>query len=199
MPNLKFIDISHYQKVTSFAQIKAAGIIGVILKATQGAGMVDITYADKRAAAKAAGLEVGAYCFCTNENPTEQVAHFLSVAKPDDRLLMAADWEDYGNLSMSLTQIKDFLGELEKELGRLPKLYSGNRVKDLLGNTKDADLGRYPLWIPQYGPKAVLQASWTSYFGWQYSESGKVAGVSGNAVDLNTTELSDEELIKQWV
>jgi lysozyme len=196
--NLKVIDISHYNPVKSFATVKAAGIVGVICKATQGTGMVDVTYADKIAAAKAAGLLVGAYHFNSGENVTEQINHFLDTVKPDNNTLLALDFEDYPQSNMTLDQCEEFLVSVHKLVGKPPKLYSGNRVKNLLGTKNDSNLGLYPLWIAEYGPRPVLQASWSNYFLWQYSQTGKVPGVSGN-IDLNSFNGTDEQLAKEWV
>ena len=110
--NLKVLDLSHYNKVKSFQLMKAAGIVGVILKATEGTGMVDITYPGYFAAARSAGLQVGAYHFNTGENVEEQVHHFLTTVKPDDKTLLALDFEDT-KYQMSLEQAKEFL-ELKK-------------------------------------------------------------------------------------
>ena len=43
------IDISHYQTVTSFQEVKNNGIVGVIHKATQSTTLVDAKYHARRA------------------------------------------------------------------------------------------------------------------------------------------------------
>lgn len=75
------IDISHHQAKVDFKKIKAAGVQGVWLKATDGSSMVDPTFATRKAAAKAAGLHVGAYHFAhpVRSSATVQAKHFLSV------------------------------------------------------------------------------------------------------------------------
>ncbi len=201
--NLKVIDLSHYNPVTNWGAVKAAGIVGVILKATQGAGMVDVTYASNFAQARAAGLLVGAYHFNTGENVQAQVGHFLSVAKPDAQTLLALDFEDNPSSNMSLPQAKEFLLEVESRVGRAPILYSGNRVKDLLGNTKDEVLSSFRLWLAQYGPVPRPQTSWTAPWLWQFSDGevgpwhAPVPGVRGY-VDLNSYAGTDEQLAKEW-
>jgi hypothetical protein len=57
------IDIYHGDAVQDFARVKAAGIIGVIHKASQGGAVVDRAYASRRKLALAAGLKWGAYHF----------------------------------------------------------------------------------------------------------------------------------------
>ncbi len=201
--NLKVLDLSHYNKVSSYAAIRASGIVGVIFKATQGAGMVDSTFTRSVAEARAAGLLIGAYHFNSGENVNRQVDHFLSVARPDDKMLLALDFEDNRGSNMSLPQAREFLLETERRVGRKPVLYSGNRVKDLLGSHKDPELGAFRLWLAQYGPVPWPQASWQKAWLWQFSDGQvgpahpHVPGVSG-LVDLNSYDGSDEQLAKEW-
>lgn len=61
--NLTVVDLSHWNTVTSFAEMKAGGIIGVIHKATEDTGYLDNTYHDREAEARAAGLGWAAYHF----------------------------------------------------------------------------------------------------------------------------------------
>src|SRR5882672_8063273 len=75
------IDLSHWQAPVDFASAKSAGIVAVILKATQGSYWIDATFAKRFAAASAAGLLVGAYHFLDNSPPEIQVENFLSVAE----------------------------------------------------------------------------------------------------------------------
>lgn len=46
----------------------------------------------------------------------------------------------------------------------------------------ECDLGKYPLWIAQYGvSKPAENPIWgNNYSGWQYSELGKVRGIESN-------------------
>jgi hypothetical protein len=45
------IDLNHWEAPVDFAQINASGIVAVILKATQGTGFVDPTFAARAVAA----------------------------------------------------------------------------------------------------------------------------------------------------
>src|SRR5882672_2787726 len=76
------IDLSHYNEVASFSDIRASGIVGVIHKATQGVVDRDPTYAWRRREALAAGLWWGAYHCGTNTDGAAQARFFLSVVNP---------------------------------------------------------------------------------------------------------------------
>jgi lysozyme len=191
------IDIYHGNVVHDFGALREAGIIGVIHKANQGAGIPDKAYAARRTAAKAAGLMWGAYSFNTGESVAAQVDEFFKVADPDGDTLMALDLEDNPHSQMSLAQAEDFLGRVDEKLGRKCWLYSGNRAKDLLGSRKNEFFGPHPLWLAQYGPRAVLQPSWSRYALWQYSENGRLHGTDG-ALDFNFAADLDQ-LRADWV
>jgi lysozyme len=189
------IDLYHGDIVTDFAALKAAGIVGVIHKCTQGAGYADPAYSPRRKMATDAGLLWGAYSFNTGETIAAQIAEFFSHAEPDANTLMALDFEDNPHSQMSLAQARQFLQVADARLGRKLLLYSGNRAKDLLGGQVDAFLGGHRLWLPQYGPVAKTQASWKAPWLWQYSETGNLPGVNG-AVDLN--QYSGSNLAAEW-
>jgi len=194
--NPNVIDISHWNTVRDFAALKAAGILGVILKCTQGTNYVDPTYVARRKLITDAGLLFGAYTFNTGENVKAQVEQFFSHAEPDDNTLMALDFEDNPHSQMSLDQARLFLQLADARLGRKLVLYSGNRIKDMLGNHADAFFGSHKLWLAQYGPVAKTQPSWLTPFLWQYSENGQLPGTDGK-IDLNY--YAGTNLKSEWV
>lgn len=191
------IDIYHGNVVHDFAALKAAGIVGVIHKASQGANSADPMYAARRKLATDAGLLWGAYCFNTGEQTTDQIAQFFSHAEPDANTLMALDFEDNPHSQMTLGQAEVFLQIADQRLGRKLVLYSGNRIKDLLGVRINTLFGSHRLWLPQYGPKAVPQASWPAAWLWQYSETGRLPGTDG-AIDLNAYAGTADQLKAEW-
>jgi lysozyme len=194
-PNV--IDIYHENNVADFAALKAAGILGVIHKCTQGAGYADPAYAIRRKLALDAGLLWGAYTFNTGEPVAAQIAEFLSHAEPDATTLLALDFEDNPHSQMSLDECRAWLTQFEASQGRKAVLYSGNRVKDLLGGKIDTYLGSHRLWLPQYGPVARVQASWATQWLWQYSETGRLPG-TGGAIDLNSYSGDAATLAQEW-
>ena len=197
MPTLKVLDISHHNDVSSFDNIKAAGIVGIIHKATQGTGMVDQMYAPRKQAALDAGLLWGAYHFATGEDVDVQVAHFLKTAQPDANTLMALDHEPNNGNELDLAGAQAFLESGRDQLARKLVLYSGNLIKEQLGDTENEFFGSHRLWLAQYGPAPHPQVSWDKAWLWQYSESGTIDGASGK-LDLNSYNGSDDELISEW-
>ena len=64
------VNLSHHNDVADFGAVKAAGIAGIIHKATEGVGFADKRYADRRGRALGVGLLWGAYPF-----PAPQLDH----------------------------------------------------------------------------------------------------------------------------
>ena len=50
------VDLSHHNDVADFGAVKAAGIAGIIHKATEGVSFTDKLYADRRGRALGVGL-----------------------------------------------------------------------------------------------------------------------------------------------
>lgn len=205
----RVVDISHHNTVRDLRQTAAAGIWGVIHKATQGRAYADPDYALRRQAAKAAGLLWGAYHFNTGDVVRLQVDNFLTKAQPDDRTLLVLDYEDNRPSQMNIEQAVEFLRLLEEKTGRKAAIYSGNRVKETIGalsHDERAYLTSHRLWLCQYGPTPRLPPGWASWWLWQYTGDGigpqphNVPGiVAGNGgIDLNTYIGTREQLEKEW-
>ena len=203
--NLKVIDVSHYNPISSFQKVYDSGIRGIIHKATQGESYTDPSYAEARKGALAAGLLWGAYHFADNSDPLKQAQHFVTTADPDAGTLMALDFEPNGNSTMSLANARTFMAEVERLIGRDIVLYSGNLIKETLGDDKDPYFAARKLWLAEYGPKEIIPAAWqaSGVWLWQFSDGVvnrngfTVPGVSDN-VDLNSFAGTDDELAASW-
>jgi lysozyme len=169
------IDISHYDTVSQdFAATAKAGIVAVILKATQGTGFVDPTFLARAEEAKAAGLLVGAYHFLDGSDPAAQMAHFLTVANSEagvDRL--AVDFEPYPSSQASSTQAATAVASVYAALGKRPLLYMGRYQISRVSKT----LSMNPLWLPEYGSNPICPPGFSTWMLWQHTD-----GQVGSAV-----------------
>jgi GH25 family lysozyme M1 (1,4-beta-N-acetylmuramidase) len=165
------VDLYHGDGVASFEQAFAAGVRGIIHKATTGVSGVDDAYANRRADATNAGLLWGASHWGTAASPADQVENFLTHADPDkNTTLVALDFEtDIGN-QMTLDGAREFLNIIASKLSRKAVLYSGNVAKSALGTVVDKFFGGHRLWLAQYGSNPTVQRSWKTYWLWQYSD-----------------------------
>lgn len=196
------IDIYHGNAVDSFAQARAAGVRGVIHKATTGQTGKDKAYTDRRRDAEAAGLLWGAYHWGTNAPVAAQVDNFLMKAQPGENTLVALDYEIDAKFQMRFDQAREFLERIHEKLGRRAVLYSGHLIKEKLGNSIDPFFGAHRLWLAEYNPTAKVQKSWPSYWLWQYAEKAStVPGIPGNtagAIDYNHFNGSEDQLRAEW-
>src|SRR5262249_26009369 len=151
---------------------KAAGVVGVIHKATTGATGRDDAYANRRRAAVEAGLLWGAYHWGTAAEVTLQVDNFLSWAAADQKtwggadkgVLVALDFERSVGNQMTLDGARSFCQQIEARLARKAVLYGGDLLKSSLGLSNDAFFGGHRLWLAQYGKTPTPQRSWSDYW-----------------------------------
>jgi lysozyme len=164
------IDLSHWQTSVNFVSAKAAGITAVILKATQGSRWIDKTFAMRYAAARTAGLLVGAYHFLDNSSPERQVEHLLSVA--GDCRVLALDAEPNGmGGTVSVPQVAEAAARLHMATGRAPLIYVGRYGPDGRGTGfPNSVLSRCPLWLSAYNSRPVCPLGWSSWMLWQHTD-----------------------------
>jgi lysozyme len=200
------VDLSHHNIVNNLQAAKDWGIRGIIHKATERNNYVDPTYDARRVQAKAVGMLWGAYHFFRPGDVEEQVNWFLEHAKADEKTLLVLDHEDS---ACSAHDAEQFLRMVEERTKRKAALYSGNTIKEQLGNQVSAYLGSCRLWLAEYGSKPECQASWNDWWLWQYTGDGigphpqVVPGIGeGNdphgPIDVNSFAGTLEELQNSW-
>ena len=176
------IDVSDWQGYIDYSEVRNSGIEIVYIKASQGNSIVDPYFRTNYDNAKANGLKIGLYHFLTARNVAEaenQATYFASVisgTSPDCKLAM--DFEIFGDLTNS--QINEisfaFLRRVQELTGKEVIIYSDasnaeNRFSQELANT-------YPLWVAEYGVSTPQAGRWSTYEGFQYSDTGSVPGIS---------------------
>jgi lysozyme len=192
------IDLSHFNTVTSFEEIKTAGIEGVIHKATQGTDWTDPTYDSRCQQAQAAGLWWGAYHFGTNADGATQAQYFLAKVKPGPNDLLALDFEENPASQMTVAQAEEFVTEVFNQTGRYPGLYSDDLIDRLLGSDVNTVLANCWFWRAQYeGSSPSVPPTWSNWTMWQYTSAGVVSGITGYC-DRETFNGSVDDLSRLW-
>jgi len=192
------IDLSHFNTVTSFAEIKSAGIVGIIHKATQATNWSDSTYAARKTQALAAGLWWGAYHFGTNADGAAQAEYFLSKVNPGPTDLLALDFEENTQSQMTIAQAEQFVTEVFNQTGRYPGFYSDALAGKMLGNNKSEILANCWFWRAQYGTsEPIVPPTWSTWTMWQYTSAGPVSGISAPC-DRDTFNGTMDELSQLW-
>jgi len=180
------IDVSHWQGHIDWKKVAKDddNIKFVIVKATQGTSVVDPYFKTNVINAHKAGLEVGAYHFANFRNLNEAMKEsnfFASNVKKIGVKFekgLALDLEtNRGNLNKK--QLTDaviaFLDNLHKLTGAKVILYTNKHFYDNLLDMRRL-LPKYKLWIARYG---VSDPGVEGYDMWQYTDHGKVDGISG--------------------
>jgi lysozyme len=167
------VDLSHHNGNVDLARAQAAGIVGVIHKATQGTGYTDPMYQANKANAQDAGLLWGAYHFGVGADGVEQADHFLQVVQPGAQDLLVLDFESNRHgPTMTLEEARAFVTHVNETLGGFPGFYSGHDIKHALGTTTDPVLAQCWFWLAQYGPTPVVPVNWATWTMWQYTDGG---------------------------
>lgn len=196
MSSIDVIDLSHHQADVDFAEIRRAGVLGVILKATEGTSYVDPTFYDRRKQAKACGLNVASYHFFHGD--PREMQHYVKTVQPSRGERLCIDHED---AKASLTSLVDAVQRLDAVQTSIEiSIYSGHLIKDQLGNSRNEVLAKNTsLWLAQYttGTPTWPKNTWPVWSLWQFSDQGQVPGVSGNC-DLNAFNGSVENCLK-WI
>jgi len=201
------VDLSHHNAQVDFKKLKAAGVVGVIHKATQGLTYQDKMYAPRQAEALDAGLLWGAYHFGVGGDGSDQADFFLNTVQPDASTLLVLDYEpNVTGPTMTLDQAREFVEHTRHQTGRWPGFYSGHLIKEQLGSqtTPDPILSNCFLWIAQYnGPKPLnIPPTFGVWTLWQYTDG--VMGIEPHQVDgvgpcdRNLFNGSLKQLKKLW-
>ncbi len=199
---IKGIDVSAHQGDIDWPKVKEAGYQFAFLKATEGGDWVDKKFEQNRQGARDAGLKVGYYHFFRPPRPVEdQIDNFAkTVGKAEgDSLRLVIDteddrlWKPY-SIDERIKMIEAWCKGVEERLGTTPQITiygSPNFFNEILNN--DPRLAKYSLWIAHY--KNVAEPSipkpWSKWDFWQYTDKGKVPGISSSGVDLNMFHGSD--------
>ena len=191
--NLEYpgIDVSHWQGYIDYSEVRRSGIEVVYIKASQGTNIKDTYFEINYENAKANGLKVGFYHFltATNTAEAEQEARFfasvISGKTPDCKLVM--DYETFGGVGVQESnEIAQVFLETTKRLTNKDIIIYSN-LSNSQGRFSSELAENYELWLAYYSGEERLreiETRWNNYIGLQYSDRGRINGISG-AVDLD--------------
>lgn len=176
------IDVSHYQSDINWDDVVSDEQVGfVYLKATEGSKLVDQKFLTNLSEAKRVGLKVGSYHFFSpTMDPVEQFNNFAALydAQQQD-LIPFIDVEKKGNNSNEqfCDKLDTFLALFVKRYGFKPLIYTPLNFYNniLLGRYND-----YKFMIARYKEDDPILRDGRPYILWQYTERGRVKGISGH-------------------
>ncbi len=188
-PTLKGIDVSYYQGAINWTAVANDDVSFAFIRISDG-GYVDSKFNANWTGSRAAGIPHGAYQFFRpGQDPIEQAEILLNAIgrklAPDDLPpvidVEASDGQSAAVIKQKLTT---WVEHVKGVLGRDPIIYTGLYFwRDSVGAP---DFTGSPLWHAQYSTASCpnIAPPWQSWAFWQYTDSGTVAGISGN-VDTN--------------
>ncbi len=196
------IDVSSHQKQIDWAQVKAAGVEFVMIRAAyrgsiEGALSEDPYAQANYEGAKAAGLKVGAYIFTQGisvEEAREDARYILSITEGWELdLPLVYDWElideRYRNSGVDARLLTDmalaFCRAVEDSGQEAMVYFNPEQSRTLLYLEELTDYG---FWLAMYSDQMNYPYKVDM---WQYSCTGTVAGIEGN-VDINLLFQYDE-------
>ena len=189
MAEYKVIDLSHHNTVTDFAAVKNAGVYGVILRAGYGreASQKDRKFEEFYAAAKAAGLHIGAYWYSYADSAADAAkeanACLACIQGKQFDFPVYYDLEESSTAALgkdTCTQIAHTFCTAMEQAGYWAGVYANtNWWQNYLDH---ATLWpRYTVWMADYRQAYNTTLGRDMH---QYTSTGSVAGVNGN-VDCN--------------
>jgi GH25 family lysozyme M1 (1,4-beta-N-acetylmuramidase) len=178
-------DVSSFQHPNGaaihWAKVAKSGRRFAIVKATEGTSYTNPYFAKDYSAAGAAGLVRGSYHFARPATPivstavaqAKAFAAQVGTVTSAKTLPPALDLEVTGGLSSSqlVTWAQVFLLKMRSLTGRTPMLYTYPFFWSSIVNDPTA-FKRFPLWMASYGSSAPTANLW------QFTDSGKVRGIS---------------------
>lgn len=191
MASYRGIDVSNWSGRINWRAVADSGVEVVIIQASEGIFYRDPYLQEFYDGATENGLKVGFYHFFnpnSSGTPVQQARYFVDTIRglhSDCKLVL--DLELTGGLSnYELTrQSVEFLEEVKSYSGFDTAVYTYAYFAEY-NLYNGLGISDYPLWIAQLREGGPLpNPIWgNSYAGWQYSDTGRVSGISAN-VDLD--------------
>lgn len=176
------IDVSAYQPTVNWQSVAAAGISFAFIKATEGTGVVDRSFASHWVGAKAAGLLRGAYHFFRPaEDAATQAHHYLAQFGSDPGELppvIDVELADHTPGPEVQDGVSTWLDIVEEALGR-PLVYTMPGFWNTLPTRADI-AGKSDLWVANWGVQMpVLCTGYSKWTFWQFTNTATIQGIPG--------------------
>ena len=175
------IDVySQYQKVSNWNSVRSAGTDFVYIKLSDGTATRN--EAGYTAGAKAAGLKVGGYHYAEPGDPVAQANLFINLCEQHGATDLAPALDLEAPFTPNQAAINFAIAFLRqvKARGHQPCLYGNNAMLSAVRAPVLAAVPGTLIWAARYGANPTV-----GYDFWQWSDAGKVPGISASSVDLN--------------
>lgn len=195
--SIEGVDVSHHNGTIDWNRVEAAGVRFAFIRVSD--ALYEDTQFDRNwSEAARVGILRGAYQYFRPNKDVNAQADLLiermGTLEAND-LPPVIDVEYDGSLAPSVVaqRVRQWIDRVQAATGRTPIIYTAYYFwRDEVGN---ADPQGSPLWIANYGVTCPLVPdAWSRWTFHQYSESGTVAGISGD-VDRDVFDGTEAELL----
>jgi len=192
------VDLSHYQQAIRWDRLVQAGISFAFIKASEGAGLIDASFAKYWDRAKDAGLLRGAYHFFRpHADPEDQARVFLAQLDDPGELPPVLDVEVTDGVSgpVIISKVNAWLDAIAGKLRR-PLIYTSPAFWRALPEARTI-ASKADLWVADWGTAAPIPVhGWADWAFWQYTNKSHLSGlaaagnIDGNRFRASAAELS---------
>lgn len=210
-PKVRGIDVSHWQGSINWSKVRTSGVQFAYIKATEGVSFRDKRFNDNYRGATKAKVIRGAYHFARPGTSTakRQADYFVNRGggwSADNRTLPGMlDIEVnpkkganpcYGLSKTAMVRwIRDFVNQYHKRTGRWAVIYTNRNFWTTCTGSSSAFRKNHPLMVARFGvDKPGTIPGWGTHTIWQYTETGRVRGITGD-VDLDSFNGSRSRLL----
>lgn len=186
---IRGIDVSYWQGTINWDRVAGDGVEFAFIRVSDGLRHVDTQFARNWSEAKRVGVRRGAYQFFRpNLDPIAQANLLLDRMGELEAgdLPPVIDVEAAGGLSPRTIaeRVQTWIDHVERQLGVTPIVYSAPYFwRDEVGSPSFST--NHHLWLAHYTTACPLVPEpWSSWTFHQYTDRGRVAGISGG-VDMN--------------
>ncbi len=199
------VDLSYHNKTVDFEALADDGVDFVILRVGYDE-IKDSKFDEYYTAARRAGLDIGAYVYTYATNVDDLVTHTTAILKflegKTFEYPIYLDIEDNDQKDLSIETLMEMCSEYCELLvheGYYPGIYS---YRNFINYYMDAEqlAARFEVWAAHYPNSMTLYGEdyyIDEYNMWQYTETGRIDGVNGNA-DLNICYKDYPSIIKKY-
>ena len=194
------IDVSYFQAAVDWPAVAHDNIRFAWIKATEGGDRVDERFRDNFDGAARAGVLRGAYHFWYHcRTGAEQAAWYIRNVPRDANALPPVLDIEWTPTSPTCTKrppadelhadIQTFLDTVQAYYGKRPVIYTSvDFYRDRLVGAFES----YPLWVRSVAAEPHEKYGNRRWHFWQYTSTGAVRGIRGNA-DRNVFHGSEDE------
>lgn len=205
-PALKVIDVSEWQGTIDWNKVKNSGVDAVILRFAHSTSHFDKQFERNLSEVRRLGIPFGLYIFSTarNSNDATSEAYFTQQIVNKYGLYdlslpifydLEAFYDSNGN-PLSPNSASAYEGIVNAYFNMLSgfginnvSIYSGRWFTDTY--LKAASVRPRVSWIAEYGPKLKTSFSCAGQYGWQYTSSERLDGITANTVDMSAFSSAD--------